>query len=774
MIIRNIESGKAKIVAEVGDAYRERFFVRDADSWVSALETEPFVCIPQEKGRSSARSSPESVKLVGSDGVIRAEFDHPSYAISRVVLLDSSREDVFHVSMTFAAKSEIRLHAIEDRYFFLPEMRTDAGPELGPLDFVWSQHIKRFPTSVIPHYCFKFPAIMLQQGPVFAAIVAGLEDVDAAYLKRAPLGFDLSVDIAERPWISTGLISSQPVRPNMPCEAGHSSFVRGVYEDYCTIVLKAGETVDYRYSIVCSAQPRNLGYRSLVRYVWARYGVSGLAKTRDTQRHPDDERIELFDEWRENVWGREAERKYFSYKRNGVTVGSLTSSRQGEIDSRTNTGLDAWFTCWHQELWIGWGLWMYARRDKPLWKERAETILNFILTAPRTGGMFPVICYHEADGSDTWLRDDGWAGYREEFHTIQMSWTAWLLLLWAQELFPDRRDEIIAFCGPYADFLSRCQHEDGCIPSWFGPDGKPSRPSFRDFNAETATSALFLLELARMTSVDRWRAAGEKAIGFVVVKVVPRQRWSDYEAFVSCARKPFDFYDSYTSQYPQNNLSTFHAAFAFLAKYRLTKDPGDLEYGERILDYLLLTQQVWDHPLLARNVFGGFTTQNTDSEWSDARGGICAFLLLRYYECTGKREYLERAVAAMRSGFAVVPYENWAHWGFDGLQYDSSMVWGAGTTLVGVEILSGALGDLYVDLRGGWAIGINACVVESSEVMGRRVALVVDPSRAWIGKEMRIRFSAASGAYEVEINGLAIGTYTPEQLEAGVSWVVRA
>lgn len=33
--------------------------------------------------------------------------------------------------------------------------------------------------------------------------------------------------------------------------------------------------------------------------------------------------------------------------------------------------------------------------------------------------------------------------------------------------------------------------------------------------------------------------------------------------------------------------------------------------GSNILDYTLLTQQVWSHVLLSPNLLGGFTTQNT-------------------------------------------------------------------------------------------------------------------------------------------------------------------
>ena len=88
--------------------------------------------------------------------------------------------------------------------------------------------------------------------------------------------------------------------------------------------------------------------------------------------------------------------------------------------------------------------------------------------------------------------------------------------------------------------------------------------------------------------------------------------------------------------------------------YRITQRPEDLEQAEAVLDYLLLTQQLWNHPLMHIKAFGGFTVQNTDHEWSDVREGICAVILYHYYLATGRTEYLERSIAAARSGFEVL------------------------------------------------------------------------------------------------------------------------
>ena len=87
--------------------------------------------------------------------------------------------------------------------------------------------------------------------------------------------------------------------------------------------------------------------------------------------------------------------------------------------------------------------------------------------------------------------------------------------------------------------------------------------------------------------------------------------------------------------------------------YRATKDRRYLEVGTRVVDYLLLTQQVWNHPLLKpQGALGGTTTQNTDAEC----GATCPPMLLSRRCCsttigeTGNQDYLERSIAAATSG----------------------------------------------------------------------------------------------------------------------------
>jgi hypothetical protein len=165
------------------------------------------------------------------------------------------------------------------------------------------------------------------------------------------------------------------------------------------------------------------------------------------------------------------------------------------------------------------------------------------------------------------------------------------------------------------------------------------------------------------------------------------------------------------------------APSAWLALYHATQKHEYLDRGTQSLDYLLLTQQVWNDPSFSPKLLGGFTTQNTDAEWSDARQSYAATILLDYFRATGNTEYLERAVAAARSTLAVAPWENWAHTGY--IDEPGSLTgfhWGTGSAMTSVEIMSPVLGDALIDLKTGVGVGFDDCSVENLRVEPGRIA----------------------------------------------------
>ncbi len=720
---------RVTVALDAGKAV-ERVEVRVKGQWTPALES----AAPAPDCQADAVEP-------FSEGAVRGIRIHGRCGASRMVreLRTTAEPDAIDARVSYTPGSAGSLQAIEDRFDFLPERRADAGPLSGPLDFIWSQNIKGAPNQVAAHWTFKSPVVMFQQGPVFAALMPRLSDVTRDTLTQQPLALDMDVTSAARPWLSYGAVSSTPL--------GHSYFERS--KD--GLALAAGRDVKYAYWIVASAQPAKLGYRRMVRLLWEQTGHGNYLRTVDLQRNFKQPELYLFDDWRKESWVRYANQMYREFDCAGARCATLVSERNvvGDWDHPED---DAWFNSWFQTLRTAYGWYTWARNagDKDVMM-RAERVLNLALKAPQKDGAFPIIYLLK---SQRWSTGDGWAAFVDDYHAFSMSWTGYWMLRWAHDLVPERKAEILAYVRRYGDFLLAKQLASGCFPSWYNANLEP-REVFRDFNAETAGSALFLAELSDATGDAKYTASAQKAMRFVTNEVLPRQRWFDYETFHSCARKPFDFYDRWTAQYPQNNLSTMQAAMAYLKLYHLTKDKAYLETGREVVDYLLLTQQVWNHPLLSPKLLGGFTTQNTDAEWSDARQNYAALILLDYYNETGEQEYLERSVAAARSTFSVAPWENWAHTGFiDEKGSLTGIHWGTGSAMTSVELMAGQLGDAYVNVKRKQGTGFNACTLDRLSVDGTKISFNLAAAEVWKAP-LVVRFDGTDrrATYRIAVNG---------------------
>jgi len=618
----------------------------------------------------------------------------------------TGQQDVLQVTTRLRLPPQTVVNAIEDRYDFLPEKHPVSGPLDSPLDFVWSQDIKRGADDVVAANQFKSPVVLFQQGEILAALTPTLREriVES-------LALDMDVTSGSHPWLSYGAVPSEP--------QGHSYYHRVANQSPHNIANK----MIYAYKITVSKQPPMLGYRRVVRDLWTEYGHPALLDSPDMQQNVVNPELASFADWRTEAWHTYADRVYTGFDCGSNKCGTLTSNRTF-AGSPAPGQPDAWFNPWFQTLRTAYGWFLYGEKthDAAI-MAKADSVLTLALSAPQKQGAFPSIYYVK---DNKWFNDDGWAGYKEDYSAFSMSWTAHWMLKWATDLEPNRKKEILKFVTAYGDFLLKRQLQSGVIPSWYDESFTP-RTEFRDFNGETGASALLLAELGVVTGDARYTQAAERGMQFVTDQVIPRQKWFDFETFLSCARKPYDFYDTWTAQFPQNNLAEIQTVQAWLTLYQSTHKAIYLERGTNALDYLLLTQQVWNNPLYTPKLLGGFTTQNTDSEWSDARQGYVAPLLLEYYQATGNFEYLERAVAAARSTFAVAPWENWAHNGHpDGPGAMTGFHWGTGSAMTAVELMDPVLGDAYIDANSGKGVGFDECTLRDVLVKDNSISFEIE------------------------------------------------
>ncbi|HEU4983901.1 MAG TPA: hypothetical protein VFT88_14565 [Acidobacteriaceae bacterium] len=706
-------TGSVRMVVELAPSPVERVEVKIDGKWVPALSSAqaatrvvalgtpdtPHACMIQ-----TADEIPSGLLLRGDCGIGKFE--------QRVTL--TAQPDELGVTVRFFPAPDAKINSVEDRYDFTPGRRAANDPK-SPVDFVWSQNIKNEADDDVPQWSFKSPVVMLQQGPVFAALMPKLSE-----RHTQPLALDLDVTSQKLPWLSFGAVPSQPY--------GHSYFRRSTSGSPKIIETNTPTgrqgVIEYRYSIVASQQPYKLGYRRAVHLLWQEQGHEELLRSDDSQQNVLRPWLVTFQDWSTDTWLRYANKVYRGFPCGNKQCGTLASFRNPTGHWEQNIQPDAWFNPWFETLRSAYGWYLYGRRANNADIERkAESVLNLILTSPRDGGAFSTIYLVN---SKQWQHSDGWAGYGDDYHAFGMSWTGYWMLKWGHDLTPAREQEILAFLRAYGDFLVKHQLASGVIPAWYKSNLQP-RAEFRDFNAETAASGLFLASLAEATGDHTYLAAAEKTMDFVTREVLPRQRWFDFETFLSCARKPYDFYDPWTAQYPQNNLSQIQAADAYLKLYQVTHQQKYLATGTHVLDYLLLTQQVWNNPALSPKLIGGFTTQNTDAEWSDAREAYAAVLLWNYYQATGSQEYLERAVAAARSTFAVAPWENWAHTGYiDESGALTGFHWGPGSGMTSIEMMYPKLGDVFIDVTHYTGVGFNACSIRELKIQGHEISFALN------------------------------------------------
>lgn len=658
-----------------------------------------------------------------------------------------------------------------------------------PLDYVFSASIKKIPEDIVAHWQFKCPTIMVQKSSNLIALVANPSVLNASQIESFPPFLELQ---------NSNISSSVPsIRYGWAASSLSSHSIYGRTEGVLSWSNHAHGTLTYSIILSQEADVGGGGDFTLVAsHLWEKQGKYLFYNSPGQQQNVFNSTLNLFDSWRNYAWRKTAQDFYFEFDcgnndNTSIPCSSLATKRNIWADKR-GTNQDLWLNAWFQTLRQALGMYIYGVRGNDSKIQRqALGVLKLSLKAPQTpDGAFPTIFWFGIDGSQNWVDDSGWAGLCNEipkshrpvdcmnfYHAFDMASTCYWMLKWyQQDTVPSSlRNLILRFVTSTADFMVTVQQPSGNIPSWFNKIS-PHLPAIemRDLNAETAPVSLFLSELYNITRNISYLQAAQRAMSFIENFVVPESKWFDYETFVSCSPKPFNFYDPLTSQWPQNNLAMIQAAMAALRLFEVTGNYSRLVAGERILGRLSLTQAVWTHPSLSPILVGGFTTQNTDSEWSDNRQQYAAVLYLQYYKVTGKLEYLERSVAAMRSTFAIAPYENWAHTG--GSEGDthgalsSAINWGTCSAATAVEFTLIFLRDAFINVHHKHGVCVNGCTLRNLSVMRNSVNFsFCSPFIHHYQRHPVVIIAEASINMSVISNGLLLGNFSPQQLQTGIN-----
>ena len=728
-------------VRSVNGRLEERYQAKAGNQWItiaaSAGETEGPVSVHGAQGEALAGAL-RGVSI--EHGALVELLSAGPHEITRTVKL-TNRGDWLAVETRLEPRGRVELHSVADSFRFEGHADWSYSPSIGGFN---------------PDAQYKAPLILTQERQRAFGIVPNLAVLTRELIQRCSHALDL--DVPAGPRLSVGFI---PARTYF-----HSVFVHDLDRSWTA----EQPFVNSYYLLVTAAAPPGEAYREAVRLHWEKFGRHELAAAAAQQAGTDNayQSLGLWDDWRKQVWEKESRAQWLAVPLgDGSTGGAVRTIRWGR--PKPSVYMSSWFNSVRTAV----GMALYARRrgSRELLDMATDTI-RLALAAPGRDGAFKCIAV-PTNGPVVWAAGDGsGASVKTGYLGYDMSWTAYWLLKWraAGLLFSDA---ILPRCRRLADFLMARQLNDGMIPTRFDEAGATQAELSRMLMAETGPAALFLLELYSADRNPRYLEAGLRALQFLEREITPQRKWYDYETFFSCSPRTISF-DQKTQQWPANNLALIPSVAAFLSAHRATGKSEFLTKGEALLDYLLLYQQSWTNPALENltgpsMLLGGFTTQNSDAEWSDARQSQAGSVILDYYRATGRPEYLERGVSALRSQFPISPSENWAHGGYGRKAGVSSFHWGTGSGMAGIELEEDFLHDAVVDIAFGRAVGVNGIDITECDIAEGRIRLTMTSPFVWTRKPVVVfRGAVAARQYRIVVNGTDVGVFGDKRLAAGI------
>lgn len=565
---------------------------------------------------------------------------------SHVKVIDNN---TLYINLSFSLKNSVQQG----------DWRIAVKPDFLP-SFHWAPHLTPTDRNVIDQHVFRSPALIVADDHQTLILIPDLDIMQ----KGTPVRWYMDMDASSNTLI-LGMCNNHVFE--------HVLFERDQETTYPKGDIEIGFYLMYSDSKEVLRNP----FKKPLEFMWSRWGHAAYEKG-----NPVKENLETyvkhtynwaFNSWSENVWQQ--------FELDGKKVGApvfivnVTQSPNypGEINEREFRSI--WNQAWFSSLRSASGLYRYARRtgNREL-LAKANLTKELALSFPQRNGFFYGLIgteMHEVEiDGKKYNRSKGWNTYywgnsnrnpytwnpkESPYHILDMSWTALLMLRWYDELEKDAR--LLAYAEDYAMALLGIQYENGFFPGWL--DLKTMQPmNHLNASPETSLSVTFLLKLYELTHKEEYKRAAFKAMNAVIHEIIPVGKWEDFETYWSCSRYGSDNLVGKkvlrNNMHKQNNFSMFWTAEALLECYRLTSNKEYLDYGQRTLDELLMTQASWQPPYMYVNVLGGFGVLNADGEWNDSRESLFSELIIQYGKLLDKPEYIERGYAALKASFVMM------------------------------------------------------------------------------------------------------------------------
>jgi len=676
-------------------------------------------------------------------------------------------KEFFHLVHKINLKENLSLSLIEQPVsIFLPG-----------LDFVWTPNLCPEPGDVVGDHVFRSPAIILQNRDFTLALIPDLDLLTKNRFSPSAIADRQFSSVKKNPASQLPMfcrLSFSGERQIVSLGLADYTFRGHLYYRLTGKILPfpAGKQIVFGFYLLVGKNIPCGEIRQVLSFLWKKYATR-YTRTVLPQRLP-------FSHYRETSLEsicHLGELVEFEL-RNGKTGAGLRNTSNVTANDFSSSYFQIplrsiWFHAWHNSLRSGFGICYQALcTGSPCWKRLTQEIKNVILSATEftDAGFIPAIYDYE--------RKRWWAGVTrlgagpDILDLSSTCHTGQWLLRWYRYLQPE--PQFLARCQKMARGLLSLQEKDGSFPAYINKKGQVL-PLLRR-SAQAGMVSLFLCQLYEATGDVSLLKPIQAACDFFLTEIIPERRYHDFETFFSCSEKPLDFFDYRTKQHAQNTLSLFWITQTFLSAYRFTGKKEYLIWGLRCLDQLSLYQQVWNPPFLSLYTFGGFGVMNTDGEWNDMRQAFFSEVYFQAYLLTGNKEYFQRAVAALRAGYAQMSHplhrktnplrydtypaglapENFAHTGIDGRAIRSGFDWGAGalaTMTAFTEILYGAI---FVDSLTGLAFGLDGFLVSEIFRKGNRLQVEIKEAlRA--GRKAKLVFRKTNGWQHIFL------TFQPEE-----------
>lgn len=385
------------------------------------------------------------------------------------------------------------------------------------------------------------------------------------------------------------------------------------------------------------------------------------------------------------------------------------------------------------------GLWAegMAAKDDALIAE-ARAMRDAVLQSPARHGLFAT---RYDRGIGFWRGCNSPTG-SELYSTAECSEQLYWLLRMHEDFEPNTAT--LRRARDYADFLIEYKMRSGAIPTWYDAEMIPET-ALRS-GAPTAISALFLLQLSRITGLKKHLQAGAAALKFVTREVIPHGLFWDHTCASPNGAVSLECADPHTGMQPQSSRAMLWCAELCLEAYKLLGDKTYLTSGLSVLDRLCLMQSVGEKSWMPGDA-GMLARGNASAKADPVLSADFAYCAIRFGAAAGVAEYCDRGAAALRAAMN-------SGCGASEMAHVNAVA----------SIVDREFGAIYVSVAGKWCVELNGCRIEGLNIKGTAIALSATPGAG----AARVVFAGLRArSYDVNINGRS-SSYAREEMEAGL------